>query len=132
MNLELDIKKSLGIIKLKPPKVETSVSLVAQDSAVPGKAARRWSESSTDSGAFRGLDSRYQKWCLSLETQRHYYYTKFGKTHRKDTKAVKKDLMIKNQELDMIELMKKEKAPLYRDCMNELKEVLKKRRENEK
>ena len=77
---------------------------------------------------FNNLDPGYQKWALSLETQRHYYYTKFGKVHRKDRIEVKKDLRIKNQELDMVELMKKEKISLYRECMNEMKTVLEKRK----
>jgi len=108
---------------LHPPKVEKSVEVGFRFQA------EKVSSRSTDSKAFMGLDLKYQKWCLSLETQRHYHYTKFGKVHRGNMKTVKKDLMVRNQELDMVELMKKQKAPLYRDCMNELNEVLKKRNE---
>jgi hypothetical protein len=78
---------------------------------------------------FNKLDPGYQKWCLSLETQRHYYYTKFGKVHRKDTNAVKRDLKKRKTELDMIELLKREKVSVYRECMKELELTLQKRNE---
>ena len=77
---------------------------------------------------FNKLDPKYQKWALSLETQRHYYYTKFGITHRKDAKAVKRDLKKREVELDMITLMKKKQAPFYKECMTELKLKLQEKR----
>jgi len=123
----------ISLKRLRPPaKVEKEeVHDLAQ--IQDGLSVRKQSSNSSNSKAlttkFSRLDAGYQKWALSLETQRHYYYTKFGKVHRKNSIEVKKDLRVKNQELDMVELMKNKKAGLYRDCMNELKEVLKKRNE---
>ena len=128
-HLEKILDKTFGKDKLElhPPRapkiVETSVSTgmdLERGSGVPA----------TDSKTidFNNLDPGYRKWALSLETQRHYYYTKFGKVHRKNSIEVKKDLKVKNQELDMVELMKKNKVGLYRDCMKELKQVLEARK----
>lgn len=113
-----------------PPKVEKSSMYrkVMQETGITADSDAGRIDSKTLGIDFSYLDPGYQKWALSLETQRHYYYTKFGKVHRKNSIEVKKDLKVKNQELDMVELMKKSRVGLYRDCMNELKEVLEMRK----
>ena len=118
----------VAIERLRPPReVETEVSngykSSSSDMAItPMKPSSQTSEMDK-------LDPEYKVWCLSLETQRHYYYTKFGKVHRKDQRAVKRDLKKRGNEIKMIELMKTNKKSLYADCMRELKEGFKKRNE---
>ncbi len=139
-SLQKDVKKVVKNVKKlhpprAPPKVENAVRAGGYEEEVdrrlPTKTDLTTQRELTDSktlGKFQNLDPRYQKWALSLETQRHYYYTKFDKVHRKNSVEVKKDLRVKNQELGMVELMKKSRVGLYRDCMNELKEVLEMRK----
>ena len=102
------------------------------DSVAPlGEEGNKLTVQSTDSKLaidFNNLDPKYQKWALSLETQRHYYYTKFGKVHRKDRIEVKKDLEEKEIELDAIEVMKKQKTPAFIGVINEFKAKVKKLR----
>ena len=83
--------------------------------------------SSTDSKPiidFRNLDPKYQKWCLSLETQRHYSYTKFGKTSRENIETIKRQLQEREMELDVVKLMKKQQKPLFSAVMSEFKSKL--------
>lgn len=120
----------IAIERLRPPaKVEKSVGVLNQ--IKPRSSGDGGSIADSIASAMDNLDPEYKKWCLSLETQRHYYYTKFGKTHRKDQRAVKRDLKNRGNEIKMIELMKTNKRSLYADCMREMKEVLKKRNESD-
>ena len=129
MNLEEDIRKKFGemqdivVERLHPPMAivsEKEGDRRVLASTVNVKPANSKTDSKLAIG-FNNLDPKYQKWALSLETQRHYYYTKFGKTHRKDTKEVKKDLEEKEIELDAIKVMKKQKTPAFMGVINEFK-----------
>ena len=113
----------VAIERLRPPRE------VEKEGVEQGEEREVNSSLSPDSktSEMDKLDPEYKVWCLSLETQRHYYYTKFGKTHRKDQRAVKRDLKHRGNEIKMIELMKTNKKSLYADCMRELKEGFKKR-----
>ena len=116
-HLEKILDETFGI--KKPKQIEVSLERLN-----PPQKPRIEKVSDALAIDFNNLDPKYQKWALSLETQRHYYYTKFGKTHRKDTKEVKKDLEEKEIELDAIEVMKKEKTPAFMGVINEFKAKL--------
>lgn len=75
---------------------------------------------------FNSMPNSYWKWCNSLDTKRCWELAILGKTHRGSTAQLKRDIKKKKKELDMVALMKKEKAPLYRNVMNEFKEKLEK------
>ncbi len=120
----------VAIERLRPPReVEKDRNSKGSSLGSYSSSTGEISPSNSKTSEMDKLDPEYKVWCLSLETQRHYYYTKFGKVHRKDSNAVKRDLKNRGNEIKMIELMKTNKKSLYADCMRELKEGFKKRNE---
>jgi len=123
---KVSFKELLG---LAPPRApipiigETSVDSSRSTEEVKG------SPDATDSKpiiAFKNLDPKYQKWALSLETQRFYSYTKFGKVSRENIETIKRELQEREMELDIVKLMKRQQKPLFSAVMNEFKEKLEK------
>lgn len=71
----------------------------------------------------------YDDWCKATETKRFYYFTKMGKVHRGSTDTMWTDLKHKEQAIKIVEEYKRGTKKDWKECMEEMKIVLKERKE---
>ena len=128
--LGFEIKKEQLHPPIAPPKpMEGEKSEINDGEKLRMDTSTQKSDIITDSKLaidYNSMPMEYWKWCNSLDTKRSWELAATGKTHRGSTQQLKRDVQKKRMELDMVELMRKERAPLYKEVMKELKERFKK------
>jgi len=134
MSLEEDIRKKFGkmqdisISRLHPPmdpkpivsEKEECVGSIPQASSVSDGSPHEIS-SSKPAIDFNNMPKTYWIWCDRLETKRTWYHARFDKVHRGSVESLKRDVQERDQELDIVQILKKKQAPIFMDVMNEYK-----------
>jgi len=103
--------------------------IISEKSVAPVDSKGFYSSAETNSKPvidFTNMPNTYWKWCDRLETKRTWYHARFDKVHRGTVENLKRDVEERDEELDIVKLMKKQQKPLFSAVMKEFKEKLEK------
>jgi len=121
-HLDKILDKTFGKKKeaLTPPRAPIVSEKSVEDTSDEGKVSPQQTDSKLTID-FNNMPRTYWKWCDRLETKRTWYHARFDKVHRGTVESLKKDVEERDEELDIVKLMKKQQKPLFSAVMNEFK-----------
>ena len=130
LGLEEDHPSRAPIISEKlVDKTSIQTTPLVEYGGMESSTGRKERQTDTDSKLFidfNNMPNTYWRWCDRLETKRTWYHARFDKVHRGTVESLKKDVEERDEELDIVKLMKKQQKPLFSAVMNEFKEKLEK------